>query len=250
MSAHPWSIIVGDSLVELEKIPAGSIDAVITDPPYSSGGQFRGDRERGGNAKYVDAEYPEFEGDTRDGRAFHRWMTMWLISARQACRSGAFIAVFTDWRQLPTVTDAVQCAGWIWRGVVPWVKPHPRPQLGRPSNAAEYVVWGSKGPIPWAGSVHPGEYRMMPPKQRQHPTEKPIDLLRGLCRLVPEGSLILDPFAGSGTTLAAAVLEGRRALGIELSADYAKIATNRCEAADAGRDRFAAADQVQLFGGA
>jgi len=61
-----------------------------------------------------------------------------------------------------------------------------------------------------------------------HPTVKPIELMRHLVRLVtPPGGLVLDPFTGSGTTGCAAVLEGARFLGLELSPEYAEIARAR-----------------------
>lgn len=61
-----------------------------------------------------------------------------------------------------------------------------------------------------------------------HPTVKPTDLMRYLCRLVtPPGGVVLDPFMGSGSTLKAAELEGFSAIGIELSADYIAIAQRR-----------------------
>lgn len=66
-----------------------------------------------------------------------------------------------------------------------------------------------------------------------HPTVKPTNLMRYLCRLVtPPKGLILDPFAGSGSTGKAAVLEGFHFVGIELEADYADIARARIDAAE------------------
>ena len=65
-----------------------------------------------------------------------------------------------------------------------------------------------------------------------HPTVKPVDLMRYLCRLVtPPGGLVLDPFAGSGSTLVAAHLEGFHAVGIEREADYITIARRRIDEA-------------------
>jgi len=62
-----------------------------------------------------------------------------------------------------------------------------------------------------------------------HPTVKPLKLMRWLCRLVtPKGGTVLDPFAGSGTTLAAAVLEGFDSIGCELTEDYIPIIEGRC----------------------
>jgi site-specific DNA-methyltransferase (adenine-specific) len=83
-----------------------------------------------------------------------------------------------------------------------------------------------------------------------HPTVKPTDLMRYLCRLVtPKGGVVLDPFAGSGSTGKAAVLEGFRFVGIEREAEYVAIAEARikaaeCQMRDAGhRDAY---DQLTL----
>jgi site-specific DNA-methyltransferase (adenine-specific) len=63
---------------------------------------------------------------------------------------------------------------------------------------------------------------------------KPLDLMRWLVRLVtPPGGTVLEPFAGSGTTLAAAVLEGFDAVGIELTADYLPLIEGRVRWAEA-----------------
>lgn len=67
-----------------------------------------------------------------------------------------------------------------------------------------------------------------PPVRNDHPTLKPIELMRWLCRLVtPPGGTVLDPFAGSGSTGCAAVLEGFNFTGIELDSRYAQIARDR-----------------------
>jgi len=80
---------------------------------------------------------------------------------------------------------------------------------------------------------HHGEKVNAARKGNHHPTVKPTDLMRYLCRLVtPPGGVVLDPFMGSGSTLKAAELEGFSAIGIELSADYIEIARRRI-AADA-----------------
>ena len=68
--------------------------------------------------------------------------------------------------------------------------------------------------------------------ETSHPTVKPTDLMRYLCRLVtPPGGLVLDPFAGSGSTGRGAVLEGFRFVGIELDPEYVEIARARIAAA-------------------
>jgi site-specific DNA-methyltransferase (adenine-specific) len=69
-----------------------------------------------------------------------------------------------------------------------------------------------------------------------HPTVKPTDLMRYLCRLVtPHGGVVLDPFTGSGSTGKAAILEGFRFVGIEREAEYIGIARARIQAAIDGK---------------
>ena len=68
--------------------------------------------------------------------------------------------------------------------------------------------------------------------ERQHVTEKPEAVMREIVRIAPPGALICDPFAGSGTTGIAAVLEGRAFVGVELSEAYFEIGRARFEALD------------------
>jgi len=255
-----WRMIKGDSLIALRDLPDDSVDALITDPPYSSGGAFRGDRQSGSSVKYgrSDAadgmrQLPEVEGDNRDQRAFLAWSALWLAECLRIARYGSFVALFTDWRQLPTTTDALQAGGWCWRGIAAWSKPAARPQLGRPTQSSEFVVWGSKGSMPLdrgCPSVS-GHWLESSPREREHMTEKPIGVMRDLARLCVPGGVILDPFAGSATTGVAALLEGRRFIGIETSAEYHAIADRRMREAAAGMPRGSiAAGQGALFGAA
>jgi site-specific DNA-methyltransferase (adenine-specific) len=208
------------------------VGIVVTDPPYSSGGAFRGDRVRGVVAKYVNtgtlAYRPDFAGDTRDQRSYLAWCALWLNACRQASVSGAPVAVFTDWRQLPTTTDAVQAGGWTWRGIAVWEKGFGRPNPSGFSNAAEYVVWGSNGPAA-EGDYPAGVFECPSPRgdAKVHVAEKPEPVMRWLLRLAPSGALVLDPFMGSGTTLRAAKDLGLPAIGIDADERYCEIAAKR-----------------------
>lgn len=225
----------GDALAVLAALPSGSVDAVVCDPPYSSGGMVRGDRAQpGSHRKYSgtitdSGELTTFGGDSRDQRAYAYWAALWLGEALRATSPGGVCLMFTDWRQLPATTDAIQAGGWVWRGIVPWVKRAYRPQSGRFAAQCEYVVWASNGamPVDHSAPIQPGFFEANPPRDREHITQKPLDVMRGLVRIAPEGGTILDPFMGSGTTGVAAMLERRLFVGVEMVEHYQRIAERR-----------------------
>lgn len=226
----------GDALAVLRDLPSGSVDAVITDPPYSSGGAMRSDRAHGTTlSKYVNSDSGsqdtllDFSGDNRDQRGYEYWCALWLSASLRATRAGGVALLFTDWRQLPVTSDALQAGGFVWRGLVPWVKTSARPTAGRFTNQAEYVVWGSAGSMgmDYDAACLPGFYQANAPRDREHITQKPLDVMRQLVRIVPEGGTILDPFMGSGTTGVAAVMEGRKFIGVEMNDHYIEVARRR-----------------------
>jgi site-specific DNA-methyltransferase (adenine-specific) len=96
-------------------------------------------------------------------------------------------------------------------------------QMPKAANGAENAVSANRGSL-------------SKPRENHHPTVKPTDLMRYLCRLVtPPGGVILDPFMGSGSTGVAAIAEGFGFIGIEREAEYVEIARARIEAADPSR---------------
>lgn len=229
----------GEALAILSELPAASFGALITDPPYSSGGKFRGDRCLiESSSKYLTkqstANYHPFSGDARDQRSWTFWSTLWLSECRRLLEPGGYAEVFTDWRQLPCLTDVFQAAGLTWRGICPWDKgPSARaPHKGYHRHQCEYLVWGTNGECAKRNDAGPasGCYRY-PTKSRQkkHPAAKPLDLLIDLVSFMPRAAAILDPFAGSGTTLAAAKWMGRTAVGIEIDEHSAEIAAKWLE---------------------
>jgi site-specific DNA-methyltransferase (adenine-specific) len=234
------AIIHGDSLTVMRSFPDALFGGVITDPPYASGAADQNARQLSTAKKYSSLKnnnpLPNFEGDSKDQRSWTNWMAEWLGEAKRCSKPGAPICLFIDWRQLPNLTDALQWAGWIWRGVLAWDKTNSRPQRGRFRQQAEFVVWGSNGhmPLDREAPVIPGVFRQpMPPfKRRIHQTEKPIEIMQDIVRIVEPGGIILDPFAGAGTTILAAKLGGYSAVGIELSTHYADAAAKRIDGHD------------------
>lgn len=225
-------VVPGNSIRLLLDLPNECVDAVVTDPPYSSGGQFRGDRTGKTSDKYqsngTEREYAEFSGDTRDQRAYHYWSTLWLSECWRIAKPGAPICVFTDWRQLPTTTDMLQSGGWVWRGIAVWDKTEAaRPQKGRFRNQCEYIVWGSKGDMPIEGACLPGVFRLpVSARDKLHMTGKPLPIMRSVLAICPPNSVVLDPFFGSGSTGVAALEIGMHYIGMELVPEYYGIGTN------------------------
>ncbi len=98
---------------------------------------------------------------------------------------------------------------------------------------AEYIVWGSNGPMPINRPVSclPGVFRYGNPQNRIHVTEKPLQLMKDVIQICEPRGLILDPFAGAGTTVLAAVMTGYRVVGIEVTDAYYKLGSDRVKIA-------------------
>lgn len=237
-----FHLMQGDAFKLLPNLEPESVDALIADPPYCSGGLFASDRAKDPVSKYEQSGQKHskatFAGDQKDQRSWTRWTSEWLRECYRLLRPGAPFAVFIDWRQLPAMSDAVQMADLVWRGVAVWDKTErTRPVRGRPRNQCEYVVWGSKGPMPIERNtkILPGLHReLVLQSDKHHLTGKPVGVMRWLCELAEPGSLILDPFAGSGSTGVAALLAGYRFIGIERDSYYHGVARQRLEAASRG----------------
>jgi hypothetical protein len=94
----------------------------------------------------------------------------------------------------------------------------------RPGGAHEH---GHESPAAMLCRRGRGFYQASTPRDRDHLAQKPLEVMRGLVRVAPPGGLVLDPFTGSGTTGVAALVEGRRFLGIEVNPHWAAHAGER-----------------------
>lgn len=229
-----------DALPVLSSLPGDAIDMVLADPPYNSGGRTATERRaQTAQGKYVSGDaahgLADFAGDNRDQRSYVTWLSLVLVQCLRLARPGASLLVFSDWRQVPATSDAVQAGGWIWRGIMPWRKPISRPQRNGFRRECEYLLWGSNGepyrhcpPIYLPGWVSGSQPRGA---KRHHITAKPVELLAELLAICPPGGTVLDPFAGSGSAGVAALETGRRYVGMELTHHYAAVAAERLRAA-------------------
>ncbi len=229
------TIYNGEALAVLASLPDASVDHIVTDPPYSSGGMVRGDRTQSTGVKYVQSsterELDDFTGDNRDQRGHAYWMALWVDQCRRIAKPGAILAMFTDWRQLPTATDAMQAGGWVWRGISTWGKTTARPVPNRFAASCEFVVWGTNGPRDMSdakNATYAAGLMMHPtPAQRVHQTQKPVEVMRWVLSFAKPGDVILDPFMGSGSTLEAAKQLNCKAIGVEMSQTWCRYAVDR-----------------------
>ncbi|WP_104753488.1 DNA-methyltransferase [Helicobacter salomonis] len=230
----------------MAKLPDSCIDCVLIDPPYCSGGALNL-RERGKtpNDKYLSSRtrdisgrlmkppYPDFLGDGKDQRAFTVWMSFVFAQNERLLKPGGYFFSFIDWRMLPALSDAVQLADLAWRGVIVWDKGRgARPLANGFRQQCEFIVWGTKGQLPntQEADYHYGYIQAyLHASKKLHATQKPLEVLRHCLAIVPHGGVVLDCFAGSGSTGVACASLGLDFIGVEKSAAYAQIARQNLE---------------------
>lgn len=210
----------GDSREIMSGMSDGSVDAVITDPPYTARthGMAKSNAGRGIGVRAID-----FEAFTDDDlhftlREFGRLTRRWVVTS-------------LDYRHA-FQADANPPEGLRVLRLGVWVKTNPMPQISadRPGQGWEAIAYMHRADIKptWAGGGKSGNY-VLPVQQGQgHPTAKPLSMVSDWVRLfTTPGDTIFDPFAGSGTTLRAAVDNGRRAIGVELEERYCEVIAKR-----------------------
>lgn len=210
----------------------GAVDHVITDPPYEAEAHTKARRQSRGPdmlAEEHEIDFAPIDEATRSDVARH--------AARLA---GGWALLFCQAEAVGTWRAALEAAGARWVRAQAWVKPDGTPQFtgDRPSQGWEAIAtaWCGTGRMRWNGGGRRGVYVEnvndfgRRTSGRSHPTQKPLALMRELVRLFTDpGDLILDPFAGSGTTGLAARMEGRRAILIEREERYCEVAARRLE---------------------
>lgn len=248
-------------------IPSSSVDLIVTSPPYFGLRDYGRPEEIGGEAtlkEYLGAmrdaldemsrvlkptgsafivigdKYARRGGVDRKvrggvgdpgGRAHQRRPQYGIEGVRDKSLAGIPYRV---------ALDAID-RGWLWRQDIVWSKPNPLPESvkDRARRSHETILHLATAPRyhsepeastfldVWSHAV--AGYR--DPLGRKHPAVFPLPLVRQIVRgYCPPGGVVLDPFAGSGTTIVGAVEEGRIGVGVELSPDYVQIAHDRVEA--------------------
>ena len=235
------TILIGDCVAELEKLPAGSVDMVFADPPYNL--QLQGARHRPDDS-LVDAvtdSWDRFESFS----AYDAFTRAWLLAVRRVLKPSGTLWVIGSYHNIFRVGSALQDLGyWILNDVV-WRKANPMPNFRgrRFTNAHETLIWAARGAdskgytfnyealkagnedlqprSDWLIPICSGAERLKGEDGRKvHPTQKPEALLaRVLLAATKPGDVVLDPFFGSGTTGAVARRLGRHFIGVERDRD-------------------------------
>jgi len=219
----------------------GSVDHCITDPPFEVEAHTNGRRAGLGGRGATAGSIPRplsFGMMTPELRA---------IAAREVARlTLRWVLTFCQIEAAMCWRSAYEVYGLGYRRTCIWRKPDGAPQFtgDRPGMGYEtFVAMHPPGRSRWNGGGRHGvfEHRIrddhgVPP--RLHETQKPLSLMRELVALFSEpGETILDPFAGSCTTLVAAQIEGRKAIGIECEEKWAEVGARRLEHSDAAARR-------------
>ena len=210
----------GDAREYLASAPASSFDAVITDPPYTerTHGMAKTNKGKGHGVKAIGfrafTDDDLLEALTECGRVTRRWVIASLDYAH------AF------------ALDANPPHGLRSLRVGVWVKPNPMPQISadRPGQGWEAISFLHRDDVKptWNGGGRAGVWTHPVVQNEGHPTVKPLPMVSDWVRLFTNpGDTILDPFAGSGTTLRAAKDEGRKATGVELDERYCEVIAKR-----------------------
>lgn len=213
------TILHGDCVRLMADMPDSTADLVIADPPY--GMDYRSSRRNTPFAPII--------GDRTFNPAFHH---AWLTETHRLLKPNTHLYVFCSDHHIGRFRDTIADVGFTLKRTLIWLKRGGGmgDLAGDYAPSAEYIVFAHKGRRTLNGRRDPNvlEYRRVPPKRMIHPTEKPVELLRYLIRKSTTiGETLLDPFAGSAPAGAAAMLERRNYIGIELDAAHIPVARER-----------------------
>jgi modification methylase len=257
VSSQPeWlnTILKGDCVAALDRLPEKSVDVVFADPPYNL--QLDGDLHRPDQSKVdaVDDHWDQFESFA----AYDAFTRAWLLAARRVLKPNGTIWVIGSYHNIFRVGSMLQNLDfWILNDIV-WRKTNPMPNFKgrRFQNAHETMIWASRDPkaknytfnydalkasnddvqmrSDWLFPICSGHERLKGDDGKKvHPTQKPEALLaRIIMASTKPGDIVLDPFFGSGTTGAVAKRLGRHFVGIEREQDYIDAASARIAAVE------------------
>lgn len=237
----------GDCLDLIRKLPSGSVDMIFADPPYNlqlNRDLYRPDRSV---VSAVDDGWDKFDSFS----SYDAFTAGWLAECRRVLKDAGSIWVIGTYHNIFRIGSVMQDAGfWILNDIV-WIKTNPMPNFmgTRFTNAHETLIWAARSReskytfhyraakgfnddlqmrSDWLIPLCKGPERIKDKGRKAHSTQKPEELLyRIIMTTTNPGDLILDPFAGLGTTAAVARRLGRNFICFELEEAYVRTARER-----------------------
>ena len=212
------TIIHGDSLTELKKMADCSIDAVITDPPYGIDFQSAWRTDSTKRHKKI----------ANDKQPF----IWWLYDAYRVTKEGGALLCFCRWDVADDFKRAIEWSGYEIKSQVIWDREHHGMGDLKGAFAPQHdIIWfATKGKFIFPNKRPKSvvSSKRLGGDKLTHPNEKPVDLMEQLIEAVTQkDDVVLDPFAGSGSTIVAANNLDRDGVGIELDGDYVTLARSR-----------------------
>lgn len=211
-------IVHGDCIKLMRRLPTASVDFILTDPPYL--------------VRYRDRHGRTVANDNNHGH----WLTPAFAEMHRLLKDGTFCISFYGWNQADRFIAAWRDAGFRIVGHLVFRKAYASSTRFL-SHHHEQAYLLAKGEVRLPQTVLPDVLDWVYTGNRLHPTQKPVEPLKQLVSTFSRpGSLVLDPFCGSGSTLVAAHELGRAFLGMEL--DYRHHRTASARLADRQENRL------------
>lgn len=237
-----------DALEGIMDLPDNSIDLVVADPPYNLGKDYGND------------------SDKQETKEFLQWTEQWLSLVIPKIKSSGSLYIFTTWRYSPEIfvflkSQMTMINEIIWDRRVPSMGGSTRKYssvhdtIGFFAKSKDYYFDLDSVRVPYDEETKKARSRSIfvgkkwlevgyNPKdvwtvsrlhrihseRENHPTQKPLEIIERIIKAsCPENGVVLDPFAGSGTTVAACLLNNRRYIAYEINAEYCNIINTRVE---------------------
>jgi len=212
------------------KLDANSIDLIVTDPPYKT--------ITGGDSNGANSERPKgmLSGNGKLFKHQKLKISDWMPELYRVLKEKSHCYIFTNVLNFEEMLSESKKAGFKLHNLLVWEKNNCTPSQFYMKNC-EYILFLRKGKAKWindiGGSKTVHKFNNII-GNKKHPCEKPVDLLKlYIANSSIEGNVILDPFAGSGSTLFAAMELKRNYIGFEIDDEYCEIAKNRlCQPAE------------------
>ena len=218
-------VLQGDCLELMKGMPDGSVDMILTDPPYGMNYQS--------NRRTSTPKFKKIKGDTEVS-----WYKAFIRECYRVLKSDSHAYVFCNEYNVSHFRKMQEDAGFNNKRTLIWLKNNHTSGdlLGDYGNKTEYINFMHKGRRLLNGKRNNNVLEFKRVQSSVHPTEKPIDLLEFLIeKSTTEGDVILDPFAGSGTTGVACQNLNRNFILMEQEPEYVEIIKERLKASKGER---------------